>query len=110
MDLAKVDSLFMLLILAAFYTSRAQSGVIMAVISGVLFALAFFTKQLALPVILIFAPYLDGHLPRKNLAYLAHCIHSGDQCLVDHGLFQPRVVLVLYTLKPSPDIPWFQAG
>jgi hypothetical protein len=56
MDLAKVDSLFMLLILAAFYTSRAQPGVIMAVISGMLFGLAYFTKQLALPVILIFAP------------------------------------------------------
>jgi hypothetical protein len=56
MDLAKVDSLFILLILAAFYTSRAQSGVIPAIISGALFALAYFTKQLALPVILIFAP------------------------------------------------------
>lgn len=56
MDLAKVDSLFMLLILAAFYTSRAKRGVIMEVTSGVLFALAYFTKQLALPVILIYAP------------------------------------------------------
>ena len=57
MDLAKVDPLFMLLILAARYTSRAQSRVTMGIISGVLFALAFFTKQLALPIILIFAPY-----------------------------------------------------
>jgi hypothetical protein len=56
MDLAKVDSLFMLLILAAFYTDQKQSGVFMAAISGALFALAYFTKQLALPVILIFAP------------------------------------------------------
>jgi hypothetical protein len=56
MDLAKVDSLFVLFLLAAFYAGRTQSGVIMAIISGTLFALAFFTKQLALPVILIFAP------------------------------------------------------
>jgi hypothetical protein len=56
MDLAKVDSLFMLLILAAFYSSLARSGAVMSVISGILFALAYFTKQLALPVILVFAP------------------------------------------------------
>jgi hypothetical protein len=56
MDLAKVDSLFMFLLLAAFYTSRARPGAIMAVISGTLFVLAYFTKQLALPVMLIYAP------------------------------------------------------
>jgi hypothetical protein len=56
MDLAKVDSLFMLLLLAAFFASQARPGVITAIISGVLFALAYFTKQLTLPVVLIFAP------------------------------------------------------
>jgi len=57
MDLAKVDSLFMLLILAAFYTSQARFGTVMALTSAALFTLAYFTKQLALPIILIYAPF-----------------------------------------------------
>jgi hypothetical protein len=56
MDLAKVDSLFMMLILAGFYTNRAQSGKVMAITSGSLFAMAYFTKQVALPIIMIYAP------------------------------------------------------
>jgi hypothetical protein len=56
MDLSKVDSLFMLFILAGFLTSLGKPGKAQMVVSGVLFALAYFTKQLALPLVLVWAP------------------------------------------------------
>ena len=56
MDLAKTDSLFLFLILAAFYTGQRAGRRSGLVASGALFALAYFTKQLALPVILALAP------------------------------------------------------
>ncbi len=96
MDLAKVDSLFMLLILAAFYTSQAQAGVFMALISGALFVLAYFTKQLALPVILIYAPIALVISRGKNRLIWLSAVALGMSSLVGHGLFQPGVVLFLY--------------
>ena len=53
MDLAKTDSLFLLLILSAFYISRKHPNYLGTVISGLLYVLAFYTKQTALPVILV---------------------------------------------------------
>lgn len=52
MDLAKTDSLFLFLTLAAFLVGARNKRPWGLVISGVLFVLAFFTKQLALPIIL----------------------------------------------------------
>jgi 4-amino-4-deoxy-L-arabinose transferase-like glycosyltransferase len=56
MDLAKTDSLFLFLLLLAFWIGRRFPDPRGFIISGFLFALAFLTKQLALPIILIFAP------------------------------------------------------
>jgi hypothetical protein len=56
MDLAKTDSLFLFLILAAFYAGQRARQPLGLVVSGGLFALAYFTKQLTLPVVLALAP------------------------------------------------------
>jgi hypothetical protein len=56
MDLAKTDSLFLCLILAAFYAGQGAKERWKLLVSGLLFALAYFTKQLALPVVLALAP------------------------------------------------------
>jgi hypothetical protein len=56
LDLAKVDSLFMLFVLLAYLTSRQSQNKLLLLVSGVLFALAFFTKQLAFPLVLLLAP------------------------------------------------------
>jgi 4-amino-4-deoxy-L-arabinose transferase-like glycosyltransferase len=52
-DLARVDSLFLVLLLGALYVVRFHEGARGAVAAAVLFALAFFTKQSA-PI--VFAP------------------------------------------------------
>lgn len=55
MDLAKTDSLFLFLVILAFtvgYRMGTRGGMIA---SGFLFVLAFFTKQLALPIALVLA-------------------------------------------------------
>lgn len=56
MDLAKTDSLFLFLILAGFYVGQRARQPLGLVASGGLFALAYFTKQLTLPVVLALAP------------------------------------------------------
>lgn len=62
MDLAKVDSLFLLLVLLAFACGRnirgseVRSGIWLAA-GGILWAAAFFTKQLALPIAALFLPF-----------------------------------------------------
>jgi len=56
MDLAKVDSLFLLLVLLAFWTGLRFTQPWGSMLSACLFVLAYYTKQLALPVILILAP------------------------------------------------------
>ena len=53
MDIAKTDSLFLFLILAAFYISQKYSSRRAAIASGVIYVLAYYTKQLALPIILV---------------------------------------------------------
>ncbi len=52
MDLAKTDSLFLFFTLAAFFLVCGPSGWWKMAEAGFLFMLAFFTKQLALPIIL----------------------------------------------------------
>jgi hypothetical protein len=54
LDLAKVDSLFLLLLLAAHWVGRRQIWRAW-IISGLLYVLAYYTKQLALPLILVMA-------------------------------------------------------
>jgi len=54
MDLAKTDSLFIFVLLLAFWVSRRSSRLAGFVTSGLLFALAYYTKQLTLYVVLIF--------------------------------------------------------
>lgn len=56
MDLAKTDSLFLLLILVAFWVGIRVPGRAGMLISGCLFVAAFYTKQMALPVVLVLAP------------------------------------------------------
>jgi hypothetical protein len=51
-DLARIDSLFLCLLLAALYALRFVSGCAGQIGGGVLLALAFATKQLALPIAL----------------------------------------------------------
>jgi len=56
MDLAKTDSLFLFLILLAFWVSTRYQKNTGLLLSGSLFALAYFAKQIALPVVLVLAP------------------------------------------------------
>jgi hypothetical protein len=56
MDTAKTDSLFLFFILAAFYVGQGAPSLSRQIGSGILFALAYFTKQLTLPVVLALAP------------------------------------------------------
>ena len=54
-DVGRVDSLYIMLVLAAFYTVRFHQSTRSSVVSGVLIALAFLAKQSA---VVIFAPLL----------------------------------------------------
>lgn len=54
MDLAKTDSLFIFLILTAFFVGQRWQSRWGQVFSGLIFVAAYFTKQLALPVIIIY--------------------------------------------------------
>jgi hypothetical protein len=56
MDLAKTDSLFLFLVLWAFAAGQRAQGLLGSLASGALFALAYFTKQLTLPAVLVLAP------------------------------------------------------
>jgi hypothetical protein len=64
LDLAKTDSLFLLLVMLAYWVyrsarQRAQAGgslLLTWVFSGTLFALAYFTKQTTLPVVIALSP------------------------------------------------------
>jgi hypothetical protein len=55
MDLAKTDSLFLFLLLLAFVIGQRARRWPGWMLSGLFFALAYFTKQLALPIILVLA-------------------------------------------------------
>jgi hypothetical protein len=56
MDLAKTDSLFLVLVLAAFYIGTRVPNKKGMVFSGLLFVAAYYTKQIALPIVLVLAP------------------------------------------------------
>jgi len=56
MDLVKVDSLFLFLVLASVFIGLEPYHRWKFVVSGILFAAAFFTKQVAFPIFLVFAP------------------------------------------------------
>lgn len=56
MDLAKTDSLFLLIVLLAFWVGIRYPRRAGFLLSGSLFALAYFTKQIALPLVLALAP------------------------------------------------------
>jgi hypothetical protein len=56
MDLAKTDSLCFLLIILGFWLGISSRNAWLQVLSGVIFVLAFFTKQIALPIFLVMAP------------------------------------------------------
>jgi len=56
MDIARTDSLFLFLVLFAFFVGRKYSNRRGMVISALLYVLAYYTKQTALFVILIVAP------------------------------------------------------
>ncbi|NIM95442.1 MAG: hypothetical protein GTO18_17230, partial [Anaerolineales bacterium] len=57
MDLAKTDSLFLFLILAGFFVGLRYSNLTGFVASGLLLVLAYYTKQVALPIILVLATF-----------------------------------------------------
>jgi hypothetical protein len=56
MDIAKTDSLFLFLVLFAFYLNRKYQNWWGYILSGGVFVLAYFTKQLTLPIIMMLAP------------------------------------------------------
>lgn len=56
MDLAKTDSLLLCLILGAYFISRRYPSYPGMVVSGACYVLAYYTKQAALPMILVIAP------------------------------------------------------
>ncbi len=56
MDLAKTDSLFIFLLLAAFVIEHTSKSRISLMISGLTYSLAYMTKQTALPVLVLYAP------------------------------------------------------
>jgi hypothetical protein len=56
MDLAKTDSLFLFLVLAAFFIGHRYQNHWGAITSGFIFVLAYFTKQVTLPIVLVLAP------------------------------------------------------
>jgi len=56
MDLAKTDSLCFFLILLGFWVGTSFKNTWLQILSGVIFVLAFFTKQIALPIYLVMAP------------------------------------------------------
>jgi len=55
MDLAKVDALFLCLLLAAFYFQFRRKGWQWQIVSSILWVMSYYTKQLALPVFGIMA-------------------------------------------------------
>jgi len=57
MDLAKTDSLFIFLILLAFFIGQRFKGYGGIILSGLTFVLAYYTKQVALPIILVTASF-----------------------------------------------------
>jgi hypothetical protein len=57
MDLAKTDSLFLFLILLGFFIGIRSRKITSLILSGLLLVLAYFTKQLALPIILVMAGF-----------------------------------------------------
>jgi hypothetical protein len=75
MDLAKTDSLALFLILFAFYISLKYPHRWGMVLSGVIYVLAFYTKQMALPVILALAPIsLLVSRGKTALQWLVTCV------------------------------------
>ena len=56
MDLVKVDSLFLFLVLAGFFLGLEPYCWWKSITSGILFAAAFYTKQVAFPIFLVLAP------------------------------------------------------
>ena len=71
MDLTKTDSLFLLLILIAFFVDQKYASRRGRIISGVVFVLAYYTKQVALPIILIYAVF--SVLPRVPIRHPSSC-------------------------------------
>jgi len=56
MDLAKTDSLFLFLILLAFFVGYRTRKWQFMIVSGLLLVLAYFTKQITLSIVLVLAP------------------------------------------------------
>ncbi len=56
MDLTKTDSLFLFLIIFGFWIGQRYSKWWGMVASGIIFVLAYFTKQMSLPIVLVMAP------------------------------------------------------
>ncbi len=116
MDLAKVDSLFMLFVLAAFFFSRPEKHKGLMLISGMCFALAFFTKQLALPVILVFGPlslwiYRGRTWPVWITTLLLICGIAAVSDLISSGWFSFYTFKTVMThQKVSGWLPFLQAA
>ena len=85
-DLARIDSLFLVLSLAALYVLRFTESSRAALLAGVLLSLSFFSKQTALVVATPVALYLVAVDGRRGLVFIATvtaCVVGGT-LLLDH--------------------------
>ncbi|MGM0595599.1 MAG: hypothetical protein ACQES9_01030 [Myxococcota bacterium] len=71
LDLARVDTLFLFLLLSSFYFTAEKKSISSAVISGFLISMAFWTKQTAFPYIIITGGWLLVVSRRRFAAYTA---------------------------------------
>ncbi len=84
MDLAKVDSLFLFLFLLAFWVGLRSSRPLAWILSAGLYVLAYYTKQLALPALLVLAP--SSLLITKGKTSLKWLLVFGGGSLLFYGL------------------------
>ncbi len=71
LDLARVDTLFLFLLLTSFYFTAEKKSISSAVIAGALISMAFWTKQTAFPFIIITGGWLLFVSRRRFAVYTA---------------------------------------
>jgi hypothetical protein len=74
LDLAKPDTLMLLFLLISFYIIRYSNNYILLILSGLLIATAYFTKQEALSICLLILIYLLIRNIKKGLLIIIPCI------------------------------------
>lgn len=107
-DLARVDSLFLVLLLAGAYAAaRAEESLRWAVASGVLFAAALLTKQTALIAVVLVLGWLMCTQPRRGLtAFGVTGLLVGGTALYLNGISNGWFWFYVYTLPRSHAVIW----